>query len=384
MCNYKDFFLLQGGPGGSSTGFGNFQEIGPLDVNLKPRSTTWLSKVSLLFIDNPVGTGYSYTTDDAAYATTNGQIAADLVTVMKDFFAEAPDFTTTPLYVFSESYGGKMTAGFARALQKAIAAKEINCNFEGIAMGDSWISPMDSVLTWGLYLFSTSLVDEAGLSKINESAQATNAAVLAGKWAESTQLWSATEDAVEIATSGVNFYNILKWGQDEEVKTALNKARSSLEKLYARHVTVHGLDPLSDLMNGPIRKKLGIIPQNVTWGAQSRKVFEKLSEDFNKPVVDVVDELLNTTLNVVVYSGQLDLIVDTVGTERWVQKLKWPGLSGYNAAPRKPVRDKVTKLQVAFVKTFKNLSFYWILDAGHMVPADAGKTALQMLTMIIQ
>ena len=33
---------LQGGPGGSSTGFGNFMEIGPLDVDLKPRDTNWV------------------------------------------------------------------------------------------------------------------------------------------------------------------------------------------------------------------------------------------------------------------------------------------------------------------------------------------------------
>jgi serine carboxypeptidase 1 len=33
---------LQGGPGGSSTGFGNFQEIGPVDVDLISRNTTWV------------------------------------------------------------------------------------------------------------------------------------------------------------------------------------------------------------------------------------------------------------------------------------------------------------------------------------------------------
>jgi len=36
-------FTTQGGPGASSTGFGNFVEIGPLDVNLAPRNTTWVS-----------------------------------------------------------------------------------------------------------------------------------------------------------------------------------------------------------------------------------------------------------------------------------------------------------------------------------------------------
>ena len=303
---------------------------------------------------------------------------------MKAFYKELPDFEKIPLYIFSESYGGKMTAGFSRALNNAAKAKEINCNFKGFAMGDSWISPMDSVLTWGPYLFSTSLVDEVGLSKINKSAEEANAAAQAGNWTESTALWSQTEDVVEVSAAGVNFYNILKWGADEEVKRAFKNSKTPLEKLYSRHVKVHANDALDELMNGPIRKKLGIIPSSVTWGSQSAEVFSALSEDFNKPVIDVVDEMLNTGLKVVVYSGQLDLIVDTVGTERWVQKLKWSGLPGYNTAPRKVIKDKTTQNPVAFVKEYKNFSFYWILDAGHMVPSDAGNAALKMLTMITQ
>ena len=60
---------LQGGPGGSSTGFGNFEELGPLTVDLKPRSTTWLQAANVLFVDNPVGAGYSYVTDSDAFTT---------------------------------------------------------------------------------------------------------------------------------------------------------------------------------------------------------------------------------------------------------------------------------------------------------------------------
>ncbi|XP_018548907.1 retinoid-inducible serine carboxypeptidase-like [Lates calcarifer] len=52
---------LQGGPGGSGSGFGNFEEIGPLNRNLEPRKTSWVQAASVLFVDNPVGTGFSYT-----------------------------------------------------------------------------------------------------------------------------------------------------------------------------------------------------------------------------------------------------------------------------------------------------------------------------------
>lgn len=47
-----------------------------------------------------------------------------------------------------------MTTTFAVTLHKAIANKEVVCNFKGIALGDSWISPIDSVASWGQYLYS--------------------------------------------------------------------------------------------------------------------------------------------------------------------------------------------------------------------------------------
>lgn len=60
---------LQGGPGASSTGYGNFEELGPLDVHLEPRNTTWITEANVLFVDNPVGCGYSYVVDAAALTT---------------------------------------------------------------------------------------------------------------------------------------------------------------------------------------------------------------------------------------------------------------------------------------------------------------------------
>ncbi len=88
------------------------------------------------------------------------------------------------------------------------------------------------------------------------------------------------------------------------------------------------------------------------------------------------------SFQVVVYSGQLDLICDTIGTELWVQKLKWAGLQKYNSAPRKTIRSQTTNQPVAFVKQFENFSFYWILDAGHMVPSDAGEASMLMVKMV--
>ena len=78
--------------------------MGPLDWNLQPRASTWLNApVNLLFVDSPVGAGYSYVDDKTALPRNNTDIAADLVSVMTAFFAAYPSLATAPFYVFSES-----------------------------------------------------------------------------------------------------------------------------------------------------------------------------------------------------------------------------------------------------------------------------------------
>ena len=47
--------------------------------------------------------------------------------------------------------------------------------------------------------------------------------------------------------------------------------------------------------------------------AQASYVFLSMEGDFMKPAIDVVDKLLAAGVNVTVYNGQLDLIVDTIG-----------------------------------------------------------------------
>ncbi|XP_036445928.1 retinoid-inducible serine carboxypeptidase [Colossoma macropomum] len=383
--SFKDLPLvmwLQGGPGGSSCGFGNFEEIGPLDTDLEPRKTSWVSAASVLFVDNPVGTGYSYTDSEEALTKDVATVAADMMVLLQQFFNKQTEFQSIPFYIFSESYGGKMAAAISLALTEAVQKGSIKCNFAGVALGDSWISPLDSVLTWGPYLYSTSLLDDYGLMEVTRAAKAVQEAVEQGQYERATEQWSITENVVEQNTNGVNFYNILTQ-QDDDLMKSSSKDSGYLSALKCRHIRPLHRQSLSQLMNGPIRKKLGVIPKNVTWGGQAEEVFESMSGDFMKPVVDIVDELLAAGVNVTVYNGQLDLIVDTMGQELWVKKLKWDGLKKFSQMKWTALEDPESEGQTgAFYKTYKNFAFYWILKAGHMIPSDQGQMALRMLKMV--
>lgn len=47
---------------------------------------------SVLFVDNPVGTGFSYTEKPDGYATNVAMVASDMLVLLKNFFDEKTEF----------------------------------------------------------------------------------------------------------------------------------------------------------------------------------------------------------------------------------------------------------------------------------------------------
>ncbi|KAG9434537.1 retinoid-inducible serine carboxypeptidase [Apis mellifera carnica] len=312
---------LQGGPGASSTSYGNFEELGPLDADLRPRNFSWVKDYNILFIDNPIGTGFSYATLSSGFAKTNAEIARDLVECMKGFLKALPGFQDVPTYITTESYGGKMGAEFALQWYKG-------------------------------------MVDTEGYKKIDDVAQKTKNAVETNSWKTATMLWMNAEAVVAEVTDNIDFYNILT--RMEASGTRFCDFFDILE-----YATFNDAS-LTRLMNGPVKEALQL---SIVHSAQSNMVFTKLQEDFMKPVINIVEELLSETdLKVAVITGHMDLIVDTPGTLNWVEKMNWKNANLWHYSPRYPI--VVQEIIEGYEKSYGNFAMYWVNRAGHMVPKD--------------
>jgi len=362
---------LQGGPGASSTGYGNFEELGPLDIYGNYRNHTWVKDMNVLFIDNPVGSGFSYA-DSLLYLTsTNNQIAKDLVNFMIGFYKKHPEFENVPLHIFCESYGGKMAPEFALELYYAIQRGEVRSNLKSVNLGDPWTSPIDSVLAWAPFLLNMGIVDNDGYEKIMVAANKTLKLVEAEQWSQATVQWSNTQMVVLQESKGVDFYNVQKETRGDAWAKKL-KSRSKADIMY-RTLVQFDIDEdrdkiLNNLMRGPVSQALGI-PTSVKWGSQSGSTFTKQMGDFMKPVIHVVEELLDKTdLTVSVFSGQLDLICATPGSVNWIDKMQWSYRGEYDAAPRRGI--SVNRILEGYEKNARKFTMFWINRAGHMVPAD--------------
>lgn len=176
---------------------------------------------NVLFIDNPVGTGFSYVEDSSLFTKNNAEIADDLLTFIKEFYRLNPEFKATPLHIYAESYGGKMAPEFAYVLDKAIKNGEIDITLESVGIVAPWVSPIDSVLSWGEFLLNMGFVDTKGYRQIQAAAIETEHILNEGRYEDATWQWGQTEGVIVRETLGIDFYNVLFTQDFQSTKSRL-------------------------------------------------------------------------------------------------------------------------------------------------------------------
>jgi carboxypeptidase C (cathepsin A) len=104
---------LNGGPGSSSL-TGLLTENGPYAIvagnsSLVPNALSWNARYHTLYVDQPVGTGFSYCegNETSCYCRNQTQVSAQLVALLEAFFTAHPEYSACPLYITGESYAGK-------------------------------------------------------------------------------------------------------------------------------------------------------------------------------------------------------------------------------------------------------------------------------------
>jgi carboxypeptidase D len=103
---------LNGGPGCSSMD-GALMEIGPYRVNkdgtLRLQDGSWDEFANVLFVDQPVGTGFSYV-DTNSYVHEMDEMAEQMITFLKKLFDIFPEYRHTEVCWAQRSGGRNMAA----------------------------------------------------------------------------------------------------------------------------------------------------------------------------------------------------------------------------------------------------------------------------------
>lgn len=129
---------LHGGPGQSSMR-ALFYENGPYVVTKEKvvlrNDTRWSLNVSMLYIDNPVGAGYSFTENSDGYSRSVQDAAENLYEALRQFFVMFSEFRSNKLVLAGQSYGGKYIPVLAKLIHEKNQKGNVSMNLAGMFIG---------------------------------------------------------------------------------------------------------------------------------------------------------------------------------------------------------------------------------------------------------
>ena len=140
---------LQGGPGCSSM-LGLYTENGPYwykyreghaeqPFTLEKNEHSWNNVANVMYVDQPLGTGFSFINEFGSLRWSEDAIAEDFYNFLHNFMVKYPEFQGREIYLTGESYAGHYIPNIARRLQ---LKADPWINLAGVAIGNGWVDPI--------------------------------------------------------------------------------------------------------------------------------------------------------------------------------------------------------------------------------------------------
>ncbi|KAK7102090.1 hypothetical protein V1264_020371 [Littorina saxatilis] len=364
---------LNGGPGSPST-FGALLENGPLALNeqgmLERRSVSWTESFHMLYIDNPVGVGYSSTNNPNGYSRNMDDTSKNLYSALVQFFQLFPQYAKNEFYAGGQSYACKYVAPLGRYIhdRNNDPQRKVSINFKGVYIGGGYCDPIHMMPAFYDFMFNTGAITDSQRRRYREESERFIKMSLSGE--NQPSIWQSM-DAVFLFEGDIDFYNVLK----------TTKTSKDLYKML-----------LNYLQSGTTK---------MLFGARSvgdeTVVRDHLAADFLSDTVSHHNFLIDN-YKVLQYTGNLDVIVSVPMTEAFLQRLNWRQDFDYNgiyngtsscASDQYCRADRsawfVNNELAGWYTTTRSPSLTRVIvrNAGHNVPTDQPERALAMMKRFV-
>ncbi|KAI8581933.1 hypothetical protein K450DRAFT_229967 [Umbelopsis ramanniana AG] len=367
---------LNGGPGCSSMD-GMFLENGPYRVN--PDMTVdinpggWQDHANIVFVDQPVGTGFSFANTDS-YVKNMTEMAISFNTFLDLFFEVFPERTTNELYIAGESFAGTYIPYIAQhLLQQNKAAGTKKYDLRGLAIGNGWISPLHQYEASYDFALRENLLKGQYKTIASEHLEYCRASLERQELISIGVCEQILSDTIDSTTymEDDHFYCI------NQYDIRMTKEPSPQCGITWPH-ELH--DVTKYLTSKSVVQAIHANKQMLGWTECSGAVGRALDYDESQPSYYLLPDILEE-VPILLFSGDKDLICNSLGTEYLIGNLTWGGAKGFQGSTAQEwhIGDKIA----GYNTTARNLTYVLVKDASHMVPYDKPVEMLDMINRFI-
>ncbi|KAK7306799.1 hypothetical protein VNO77_44757 [Canavalia gladiata] len=167
-----------GGPGCSALS-AFFFENGPLvmDSNysgnlpkLELNPYAWSHTLNMIYIDMPVGTGFSYSQTQEGYHSSDILWVDHTYSFFQKWFLDHPRFSSNPFYIGGGSYSGLPTGPLVQKVYEGFTARQVPLmNIKGYVLASPAVDSNEEINSQVLFAYQRSLIPEALYQSMNEN-----------------------------------------------------------------------------------------------------------------------------------------------------------------------------------------------------------------------
>ncbi|TKY67170.1 Serine carboxypeptidase 49 [Spatholobus suberectus] len=356
---------LTGGPGCGSE-IALFYENGPFHIannlSLTWNDYGWDQASNILFVDQPTGTGFSYSSDDSDIRHDEAGVSNDLYDFLQEFFKAHPDFVKNDFYITGESYAGHYIPALASRVNRGNKQTQgIHINLKGFAIGNGLTNPAIQYQAYPDFALDNGIIkkdDYDHISKLIPACeQATRTCETKGGQSCEISLYTCRDilDMILIIAGDINYFDIRK------------KCVGDL---------CYDFQNVERLLNlKKVKSALGVA-NDLEFVSCNKSVYDDMLQDRMRNLEVGIPALLEEGIKMLVYAGDKDLLCNWLGNSRWVHAMVWSGQKAFGTSPT--VKFVVDGAEAGSLNSYGPLSFLKVHEAGHLVPMDQPKVALQM------
>lgn len=372
---------LNGGPGCSSMA-GALMEVGPFRLNKNaeviPNEGSWHMRGSVLFLDQPVGTGFSFA-KEFPQSNKMDLITDNFMTFLKNYLKTFPEDKKRDLIFAGESYAGQYLPYFAQAIAEhndKTDSDDAKINLKALMIGNGWIDPETQYLSYVPFALEKKLVDKTDSNFKELLAQHETCQNVINKADRSSPKLSYPE-CEEVLSKIIR----------KNEKECINVYKYDIMEEYPSC----GMDWPVDtkyvkkfLTNKNVLKALHVNDERA-W-IECRQTVKVDGVD-TRPSVELLPSLLESGLEIILFNGEKDLICNTRSVDDTIKKMKWDGSQGFTSEVQNfnwVYRDdiKVENEEIAgTVQYERQLTIVSITNGSHMVSYEKAIIARGILDM---
>ncbi|XP_021730396.1 serine carboxypeptidase-like 33 [Chenopodium quinoa] len=376
---------LNGGPGCSSVGYGALVELGPLKVDengvgLLFNNFSWITEANLLFVESPVGVGFSYTNTSSDLTKLDDKfVAEDAYIFLVNWLGKYPQFKNRDFFLAGESYAGHYVPQLAELIfdRNKDQTKYLKINLKGFLVGNPETDDFydskglleyawsHTVITDDMYNKTKEVCDFKTLYWPKECVTAMN--LVYGKYKEIDFYNIYAPICLSNSTSSQAYYT------NKEENYGLRRPRiysGGYDPCYSNYAeTYFNRADVQASLRANVNR--GTSNTSVKWNVCNDNILNTYNATVQS-VLPIYKKLIQGGLKIWVYSGDVDGRVPVIGTRYWVESLGLP--------IKTPWRSWYHQHQVGGrLVEYEGLTLVTVRGAGHLVPLNKPSEALALI-----